>query len=60
MAKPKKPYDDKRTDAITLPKEVEEELRQLVARGRRFEAMQRVLKLTGAGLKRSKDYVDNL
>jgi ribosomal protein L7/L12 len=50
------PYD-KRTRAITLPKEVE---RHLVADGNKVEAVRQVTRLTGAGLRVSKDYVDSL
>ncbi len=53
------PYDE-RTNRISLPAEIEKELRQLVATGNKIEAMRRVLQLTGAGLKVSKDYVDQL
>jgi len=53
------PYD-KRTDTITLPEKVEKELRQLVLAGNKVEAMKRVTRLTGAGLRVSKDYVDRL
>jgi ribosomal protein L7/L12 len=55
--KPPYPYD-KRTEKITLPPEIEQEIRQLVQSGRKVEAVQRVLHLTGAGLRISKDYVD--
>lgn len=54
---PPYPYD-KRTETITLPPEIEQEVRQLVQSGRKVEAMRRVLHLTGAGLRISKDYVD--
>jgi ribosomal protein L7/L12 len=53
------PYD-KRTKAITLPKEVERQLRCLVADGNKVEAVRQVTRLTGAGLRVSKDYVDSL
>jgi ribosomal protein L7/L12 len=56
---PPYPYN-KRTDTITLPPEIEKELRQLVLSGNKIEAMRRVLKLTGAGLRVSKDYLDSL
>ncbi len=55
--KPPYPYD-KRTEKITLPPEIEQEIRQLVQSGKKIEAVQRVLRLTGAGLRISKDYVD--
>ena len=53
------PYD-KRTKVITLPKEVERQLRRLVADGNKVEAIRQVTRLTGAGLRVSKDYVDSL
>jgi ribosomal protein L7/L12 len=53
------PYD-KRTSTITLPSEVEKELRRLISTGNKVEAIKRVTKLTGAGLRVSKDYVDSL
>jgi ribosomal protein L7/L12 len=56
---PPYPYDQ-RTDTITLPPEIEKELRQLVMSGNIILAVQRVRELTGAGLKVSKDYVDSL
>jgi hypothetical protein len=56
---PPYPYH-KRTGTIILPPEVEQEIRQLIQSGHKIEAIQRVLHLTGAGLKLSKDYVDNL
>jgi len=59
QSKPTYPYD-KRTDTIKLPSEIEQEIRQLVQSGKKVEAVQRVLHLTGAGLKISKDYVDSL
>jgi hypothetical protein len=56
---PPYPYNV-RTDRITLPPEIEQQIRQLVQSGKKIEAIQRVLHLTGAGLKISKDYVDGL
>jgi hypothetical protein len=53
------PYD-KRTKVIPLPKEVERQLRRLVADGNKVEVVRQVTRLTGAGLRVSKDYVDNL
>jgi hypothetical protein len=52
------PYDAK-TNAIALPYEIESELRHLALTGQK-EAVKRVTKLTGAGLRVSKDYVDGL
>jgi ribosomal protein L7/L12 len=59
MANPIFPYDPK-TDTIHLPRHIEEEIRQLVLAGKKVEAIKRVVELTGAGLRVSKDYVDNL
>ncbi len=56
---PPYPYDPK-TDTITLPVDVQNEVVKLVAAGNKVAAIQRVLQLTGAGLKISKDYVDTL
>jgi len=53
------PYD-KSTNTVNLPLEIEQELRRLISTGYRVEAVKRVTKLTGAGLRISKDYVDNL
>ena len=57
--KPLFPYDAQ-TDAIHLPHDIEEALRHLVLTGKKVEAFKRVIELTGAGLRVSKDYVDNL
>ena len=59
MSKPPYPYDPV-TGTILLPDPIKEELRRLIARGDKIGAMKRVLELTGAGLKISKDYVDGL
>ncbi len=56
---PPYPYDPK-TNTITLPVDVREEVVKLAAAGNKVAAIQRVLQLTGAGLKISKDYVDTL
>lgn len=53
------PYDPK-TRKIVLPPEIVSELRHLVLTGQKVEAVKRVTKLTGAGLRVSKDYVDGL
>jgi hypothetical protein len=59
--KPAPPYPyDQRTDTITLPPDIEKQVRQMVLSGNRIEAMRRVMDLTGAGLKVSKDYIDGL
>jgi len=57
--KPLFPYDAK-TNTIRLPQSIEEELRRLVLIGKKVEAVKRITELTGAGLRVSKDYVDNL
>ena len=49
-----------RTHTISLPAQIEREVRRLVSTGKKVEAMQRVISLTGAGLRVSKDYVDTL
>ena len=56
---PPYPYD-KRTSTITLPSDVDNELFHLAVDRDRVEAIKRVMELTGAGLKVSKDYVDAL
>ncbi|MCI5219722.1 MAG: hypothetical protein D3914_11185 [Candidatus Electrothrix sp. LOE2] len=56
---PKYPCD-KKIGKITLPEEVEYEIRQLAEEGKVPLAVQKVLELTGAGLRISKDYVDTL
>ena len=53
------PYDPQ-SKTIRLPIEIERELRRLVAAGNTVEAVKRVTRLTGAGLRVSKDYVDGL
>ena len=53
------PYNAK-THTISLPAQIECELRSLVSTGNKVEAMKRVISLTGAGLRMSKDYVDQL
>jgi hypothetical protein len=53
------PYNAK-TNTISLPAQIERELRGLVSTGKNVEAMKRVISLTGAGLRVSKDYVDQL
>ncbi len=56
---PSYPYDE-RTNKIELPAEVEKELLRLLSTGNKAEAVKRVTRLTGAGLRVSKDYVDTL
>lgn len=53
------PYD-KSTNRINLPSNIVRELSLLIANGNKVEAVKRVTQLTGAGLRVSKDYVDNL
>ncbi len=56
---PSYPYDE-RTNKIELPAKVEKELLRLLSTGNKAEAVKRVTRLTGAGLRISKDYVDTL
>jgi ribosomal protein L7/L12 len=53
------PYDTS-TNTIRLPANLERELRGLIQAGNKIEAVKRVTRLTGAGLRVSKDYVDSL
>jgi len=46
--------------AVRLDPAVESELRELVARGQKIEAIKRVRELTGLGLREAKDYVELL
>ena len=58
---PNPPYPyNRETKIIKLPIEVEEEIVALLRRGLKVEAVKRVTKLTGAGLRISKDYVDDM
>ena len=43
------PYN-KSTHTISLPAQIERELRRLVSTGKKVEAMKRIISLTGAGL----------
>lgn len=56
---PQYPYDE-RTHTINLPPPIEKELRRLITTGNKVEAVKRVTKLTGAGLRVAKDYIDTL
>jgi ribosomal protein L7/L12 len=56
---PPYPYD-KSTQTIRLPRVIERQLQHLIAEGNKVEALRRVTRLTGAGLRVSKDYVDSL
>jgi len=51
-------YDEKL--GIQLPPEVEQEIKAMVKVGHKIQAVLKVLNLTKAGLKISKDYVDGL
>jgi hypothetical protein len=53
----KYPYD-KKTGEIKLPPELELEIANIVKSGDVVGAMRKVMDLTGAGLKISKEYVD--
>jgi len=53
------PYD-KTTDTVSLPPEIEKEVVNIRLASGVPKAMQKVMELTGAGLKVSKDYVDSL
>ena len=53
----KYPYD-KKTGEIKLPPELELEIANIVKSGDVVAAMRKVMDLTGAGLKISKEYVD--
>ena len=55
------PYPlDANRNLIHLPIEVENHLRQLVRNDQPIEAVRQVTRLTGAGLRMAKDYVDGL
>jgi ribosomal protein L7/L12 len=43
-----------------LPADIKKEISRLVSTGDKVEAVKRVTRLTGAGLRVSKDYVDGL
>jgi ribosomal protein L7/L12 len=58
---PNPPYSyDAETNQIKLPLHIKQELERLCQQGKKVEACRRVTKLTGAGLRLSKDYVDAL
>ena len=55
------PYPfDRDLNTIRLPREIEAHLQHLARTGHRIEAVKQVTKLTGAGLRVAKDYVDSL
>lgn len=51
---------DKNLNTIRLPREIEAHLQHLARTGNKIEAVKQVTKLTGAGLRIAKDYVDSL
>ena len=57
--KPKYPYDSK-SDTIHLPPEIIEDLKFILLTGNKVAAVKRVAELSGAGLRVSKDFVDEL
>ena len=56
---PKYPYD-KETKQIRLPNNIENEIYQIALKENKPKAIRKVTELTGAGLRVSKNYVDNL
>ena len=56
---PSYPYN-RETRKINLPKNIENEIYQMAINGDKPKAIKQVTELTGAGLRVSKDYVDNL
>ncbi len=56
---PTYPYD-KETKQIRLPNNIENEIYQMALKEDKPKVVKKVTELTGAGLKVSKDYVDNL
>ena len=56
---PPYPFDSDR-NTIRLPREIEAHLQQLARTGHKVETVKQVTKLTGAGLRVAKDYVDSL
>ncbi|HMQ97201.1 MAG TPA: hypothetical protein PKC42_03835 [Candidatus Nanoperiomorbaceae bacterium] len=56
---PTYPYNRK-TRKIILPKNIENEIYQIAIKVDKPKAVKKVIELTGAGLRVSKDYVDNL
>ena len=58
---PNPPYPYNRdTNTIVLPSEINLELESMLKRGEKVETVKRVTRLTGAGLRISKDYVDDM
>jgi len=61
MSNSKAPYPfDSKTEKILLPSAVDDELKLLLDAGKKLAAVNRVMELTGAGLRLAKDYVDAL
>lgn len=56
---PTYPYN-RETRKINLPKNIENEIYQMAIKLDKQKAIKKVTELTGAGLRVSKDYVDNL
>lgn len=56
---PPYPYT-RETGKINLPKAIENEIYQMATKGDKPKAIKQVTELTGAGLRVSKDYLDNL
>ena len=56
---PTYPYDSK-TGKIIFPKNIENAIYQMAIKEDKPKAVKKVTELTGAGLRVSKDYVDNL
>ena len=57
--KPMYPYN-RETQKINLPKNIENEIYNMAIKENKPKAVHKVTELTGAGLRISKDYVDNL
>ena len=57
--KAKYPYN-RETDTVHLPPEIVTELKEILATGEKPKAIKRVAELTGASLRISKDFVDDL
>jgi len=53
------PYN-KDTNKIDIPMNIQSEIVSLIESGKKPVALKKVTRLTGAGLRVSKDYIDNL
>ena len=51
---------DENTNTISLPSDIEREIAELASIGDQVRAIRKLMELTGAGLKVSKDFVDRL